>query len=76
MNHETLDPKAVKQRLDQGGWTYLDVRTVEEFEEGHVPGAYNVPILFRNPASGMTPNPEFVAVVKRHFGPEARIVFG
>ena len=76
MTHETLDPTLATQRLDQGGWSYVDVRTVEEFDEGHVPGAYNVPILFRSPATGMTPNPEFLDVVKRHFAPDARIVFG
>ncbi len=76
MPHETLDPKAAKKRLDQGDWTYLDVRTVEEFDEGHVPGSFNIPILFRDPAAGMVPNPEFVAAVKRQFAPESKLVLG
>eukprot|EP00193_Tetraselmis_chui_P008956 CAMPEP_0177768828 /NCGR_PEP_ID=MMETSP0491_2-20121128/9949_1 /TAXON_ID=63592 /ORGANISM="Tetraselmis chuii, Strain PLY429" /LENGTH=199 /DNA_ID=CAMNT_0019285701 /DNA_START=98 /DNA_END=697 /DNA_ORIENTATION=+ len=40
------------------GWTYLDVRTVEEFEEQRVPGAINVPVFVRGPG-GMEPNPNF-----------------
>jgi rhodanese-related sulfurtransferase len=76
MPHETLDPKAAKERLDQGGWIYLDVRSVEEFDEGHVPDSYNIPLLFRDPAAGMVPNPEFVAAVKRHFAADAKLVLG
>eukprot|EP00873_Tetraselmis_striata_P036194 jgi/Tetstr1/456458/TSEL_043182.t1 len=43
------------------GWVYLDVRTVEEFEEARVPGSINVPVFNRGPG-GMVPNPEFAAV--------------
>src|SRR4051812_21955325 len=27
------------------GWAYLDVRSIPEFEQGHPPGAVNVPLL-------------------------------
>ena len=48
----------------QGEVVYLDVRTVEEFERGHPPGAWNVPYALPNPTTGMMmPNPEFVRVV-------------
>ena len=43
MSYETLNPPGSKERLD-GGWTYVDVRTVEEFEAGHAPGAFT-PVL-------------------------------
>ena len=58
------------------GWIYLDVRTVEEFDQGHAADAYNVPFAFRDPALGMAPNPEFAAVVKRQFTFESRLVLG
>jgi rhodanese-related sulfurtransferase len=73
---ETRNPTASKELLDSGqGWIYLDVRTPEEFDAGHAPGAYNVPIALRTPR-GMEPNPEFVAVVKKHFDPTQQIVCG
>jgi rhodanese-related sulfurtransferase len=37
---------------------FLDVRSVEEFEAGHAPGAYNIPLLEQQPG-GMKPNPHF-----------------
>ncbi len=74
MSHETITPPDAQTRVAEG-WTYVDVRTVEEFDAGHVPGAYNVPILFRSPM-GMEPNPEFTATVTRHFPKDAKIVFG
>lgn len=43
---------------------YLDVRTVEEFERGHPPGAWNIPYAMPSPETGMMmPNPEFARVV-------------
>ncbi len=74
MSYETLNPAGSKERLD-GGWTYVDVRTVEEFEAGHAPGAYNVPILFRG-AMGMEPNEGFVAAMKNAFPADAKLVLG
>jgi rhodanese-related sulfurtransferase len=76
MSYQTTNPPGAKQLLaEDPEYVYVDVRTVEEFEQGHVPGAYNVPILFRTNA-GMQPNPEFLAVVTRHFGKDRKIVFG
>ncbi len=38
-----LPPDEAKAKLDEG-FTYVDVRTEEEFEEGHPEGAVNVPV--------------------------------
>ncbi len=72
MSFENIDPQAAHARLEEG-WIYLDVRTEEEFEEGHPPGAYNVPVVFRG-MMGMEPNPEFVSVCQRHFPADAKLV--
>ena len=40
------------------GAIYLDVRSVPEFEAGHPPGAYNIPLLHMSDV-GMEPNPNF-----------------
>lgn len=45
---------------------FVDVRTEEEFADGHVPGALNIPESFATPG-GMTQNPDFVAVVSAQF---------
>jgi len=61
--------------LSQGSQhTFIDVRTVEEFEAGHVGGSYNVPILFHGPG-GAQPNLDFVDAMKRHFATDASLVF-
>lgn len=75
MSYDTTDPAGARARLDSGDWIYLDVRSIPEYEAGHVPGAYNVPLLHLTP-HGMEPNDDFVAVVERRFGKDAPIVVG
>jgi rhodanese-related sulfurtransferase len=61
----------------QSGSTYLDVRSVPEFERGHPEGAYNVPLLHLDPATRqMIPNPDFLPVVKGNFPADAKLVIG
>ena len=59
------------------GATYLDVRSIPEFEQGHPAGAFNVPLLHLDPQTGqMRPNAEFLAVVKANFPADAPLVIG
>jgi rhodanese-related sulfurtransferase len=53
------------------GYIYVDVRTEAEFDAGHPPGALNVPISARG-----VPNPEFVPVLERALGKDAKLVVG
>jgi hypothetical protein len=77
MPHRNLKPAAVKPLLEGAeGWICLDVRTPEEFRAGHVAGAWNIPFALRDRAGRMAPNLEFVAVVKRMFPSDARLVLG
>lgn len=39
-----IDAKKAKELMDGGGVTVVDVRTAEEYEEAHVPGAVLVPL--------------------------------
>lgn len=41
---------------------FLDVRSVEEFQAGHAPGAYNIPLLEQH-GGAMKPNPKFTEEV-------------
>lgn len=74
MSYETVDPTKGKELVEEG-WIYLDVRTVEEFGAGHPPGAFNIPFAVVDPDLGrMVANPEFSAVVKKAFEPDAQLV--
>lgn len=55
---------------------YLDVRSVPEFEAGHPEGAINIPLLHFTPGLGMSPNPDFPAVVEANLPKEAKIIVG
>ncbi|XVF62253.1 hypothetical protein PTKIN_Ptkin08bG0202600 [Pterospermum kingtungense] len=71
----TSVPVRVAHELHQAGHRYLDVRTPEEFSAGHVPGAINIPYMYKF-GSGMTKNPNFVAEVSVHFGKYDEIIVG
>jgi rhodanese-related sulfurtransferase len=59
------------------GAVYLDVRTPEEFDAGHPAGARNVPVLVFDAATRRArPNPEFLAIVQRHFPSASTLLVG
>jgi rhodanese-related sulfurtransferase len=76
MQYRNVKPAEAKKLVEEEGWSYVDVRSAEEFETGHVPGAFNVPLLHRAPSGGMTPNQDFVRVMHANFAPEAKLVVG
>jgi len=56
---------------------YVDVRTVQEFQAGHVPGAVNIPVMIPDPSSGrMTPNPNFVQAMEAAFPKDRKLILG
>ena len=59
------------------GSIYVDVRSVPEFEAGHPAGAVNVPLLhFDERTRQMTPNREFIEVMRANFPPESGLLIG
>ena len=54
---------------------YLDVRSVPEFDDGHPPGAVNIPLMNLGPG-GMTPNPNFVQEVDAQIPKDAKVIVG
>jgi rhodanese-related sulfurtransferase len=70
-----LQPEELLALIERGeAPAIVDVRTRAEFEQGHVPGAVNVPftsLLFGSPALPFTPD-EPVVVYCGH-GPRARL---
>jgi phage shock protein E len=74
MSFENINPADAKARIEgDSGVIVIDVRTVEEFDEGHVPGAYNVPFAFKGPF-GMAPNPDFATAMQKLFPSDAALV--
>ncbi|HEY3818758.1 MAG TPA: rhodanese-like domain-containing protein [Polyangiaceae bacterium] len=69
-----ISPQEASAKLAEG-WTYVDVRTTQEFEAGHPPGAVNVPLMHAG-GGGMVPNPDFLAVMTAAFPKDARLVVG
>lgn len=75
MSFQSVNPTGAHDLLQSDkDFIVVDVRTVEEFDEGHVPGSYNVPIAFSG-AMGMSPNPTFSDVIQSHFEKDQKIVF-
>jgi len=69
-----LSVQEASERL-ASGFTYVDVRTPEEFEAGHPPGAVNVPVALAAPG-GMAPNPDFGRVMVAAFAKDAPLLLG
>ena len=77
MEIKRISPEEARRLLDSGaGYAYVDVRTVEEFEAGHVPGAKNIPVVEPDPSGRMQFNPRFVEVVEANFTKESKLIIG
>ena len=77
MGVRDVDVKQAHALQQDDGYTYVDVRSVPEFDAGHPAGASNVPLLHRDAATGqMQPNPEFLAVMQANYPPDARLLIG
>ena len=70
---QKTQPDGVKALVDQG-YLLVDVRSVPEFEGGHPPGAANVPFMDALPGRGMTPNPDFAAVMAKLYPKTTKLV--
>jgi len=78
MASERIDVKRAREILDTDpGSVYLDVRTEQEFAEGHPERAINVPIGTPNPMmQRLDPNPDFLDVVRASLPEHTPIVVG
>lgn len=56
---------------------YIDVRTVAEYQAGHVPGAANIPVMIPDPSTGrMSPNPNFLSAVEAAYPKDKKMILG
>ena len=72
---QRVSPADAKKLIDDEGFTYLDVRSEQEYAAGHPVGSQNVPLMHAGPA-GMAPNPDFLAVVQAVYPEDTRLVVG
>lgn len=74
MELRRISPEEAQDLLSgDEGYIYLDVRSVPEFENGHAPGAKNIPLLHRTPM-GMRLNQTFVQDCEQALGTDAKII--
>ena len=55
---------------------YLDVRTEEEFAQGHPAGAINIPVVFLKPGAAPQPNASFLDVAQKVLPHDKKLVVG
>ena len=55
---------------------YLDVRTEEEFAQGHPAGAINIPVIFMGGPGQPRPNSDFLAVAQKNLPKGKKLVVG
>ena len=77
MSVKQVDVRQARALQEGGGYTYVDVRSVPEYDGGHPAAAHNVPLLNRDAATGqMQPNAEFLAVMQASYPPDAKLLVG
>ena len=77
MEIKRITPEQAKELLDSNqGYIYLDVRTIPEFEAGHVPRAKKVPVVEPDASGRMQLNPRFVEIVEASFGKDVKCITG
>ena len=72
---ERIDVPTAQRLLAGEGYAYLDVRSEAEFALGHPTGAFNIP-LYHGPDEGAAENTGFMAVVRRSFAADQKLVVG
>jgi len=76
MSVKNINPTQAKELLDgDENYTYIDVRSMPEYETNHPAGSLNIPIMHKE-AMGMVPNNDFVRVVEKNFAHDAKLLLG
>jgi rhodanese-related sulfurtransferase len=73
-NVKRVSAEEGKQLVDDG-YTYVDVRTEEEYAAGHPVGAMNVPFML-SVGGRMTPNADFLTVMTAAFPKNSKLLVG
>lgn len=75
MSFERVTPQEAQKLVEDEGYQHLDVRTVEEFVDGHPKGAFNIPFITKDPATGQRrPNTRFLEEVQANFPVDTKLL--
>ena len=69
-------PQAYETLKHHPDAVYLDVRTEQEFAQGHPTGAINIPVVFIKGPGQMEVNPDFVTVAEKALPKGKKLVVG
>ncbi len=75
MTVKRVSAKEADELVRNEGYSFVDVRSIPEFDGGHPEGAFNVPLMHATP-SGMRPNADFASVIAASFPKDAKLVLG
>lgn len=70
-----VSPQQAWELMQQEGYTYVDVRSPEEYAASHPKGAINLPFLFIGP-EGRRPNPDFLETFRKVLPPGSKFILG
>ena len=77
MSLKQADVQTAHKLQSDADYTYIDVRSIPEFENGHPTGAHNVPLLNLDSRTGqMQPNEDFLAVVQANYATDSKLLVG
>tara|TARA_B100001123_G_scaffold379951_1_gene449234 strand:- start:4858 stop:5307 length:450 start_codon:yes stop_codon:yes gene_type:complete len=77
MSLKQADVQTAHKLQSDADYTYIDVRSIPEFENGHPTGAHNVPLLNLDSRTGqMQPNKDFLAVVQANYASDSKLLVG
>ena len=77
MSIKQVEPPQAYEILEGNpGAIYLDVRTEEEFAQGHPAGAINIPVVFLKPGAAPQPNDSFLTVAEKVLPQDKKLVVG
>ena len=72
-----VDVKTARRLQTLEEHTYIDVRSILEYDRGHPEGAHNIPLLHADEASGrMQPNPKFLSVIQANHPVGDKLLIG
>ena len=77
MSVKQINVRQAHELQQTENYTYVDVRSVPEYDKGHPAGAHNVPLLNLDAGMGrMVPNADFLRVMQANYPADTKLLIG
>ena len=77
MSVKQIDVRQAHELQRTDSYTYVDVRSVSEYDKGHPSGSHNVPLLNFDASIGrMVPNADFLRVMQANYPTDTKLLIG